>query len=101
MNIEYITKGTILNSHNFLSQRPTAVTVKCLTAVTYYYLPFDILLDISRIYPALKTALNTAQHTARRNNLLYMNLIDYTETNFVLEKKYPLAVENKVKMTED
>lgn len=101
MNIEYVGKGTILNSHNFLSQRPTAVTVKCLTSVTYYYLPFDILLEISKIYPALKSSLNNAQHQARRNNLLFLNLIDYTETNFVFEEKYPLAAQNGVKITED
>lgn len=41
--IEHISKGTVLNAYNCLANRQSSVTVKCLTAVTYYYLPFDIL----------------------------------------------------------
>jgi len=37
--IEYIEKGAILNAHNCLTEREHFATVKCLTAVTYYYLP--------------------------------------------------------------
>ena len=55
--LEYIKKGTILNSHNFLSERPITTNIKCLTSVTYYYLPVSRLQDISANYPALRSCL--------------------------------------------
>ena len=53
MVIEYISKGTIMNAHNFLAARPTAYDTKCLTSVTYYYLSIPQLIDISRAYKVL------------------------------------------------
>jgi CRP-like cAMP-binding protein len=38
--IEFIEKGTVLDAHTFLAQQSSSVSVKCLTAVTYYYLPY-------------------------------------------------------------
>ena len=38
MVIEYVSKGTIINAHNFLSERPSLTNTKCLTSVSYYYL---------------------------------------------------------------
>ncbi len=58
--IDYIDRGCILNAHNFLASRPTGMTVKCLTAVTYYYLPYDTLLTLSTLYPDLRAQLNEA-----------------------------------------
>ena len=55
--LDYIKKGTILNSHNFLSGRPPQASIKCLTAVTFYYLPLYKLEDISANYPALRATL--------------------------------------------
>lgn len=43
MIIDYISKGAIISAHNCLSYRQTTVTVKCLTSVTYYYLPIELL----------------------------------------------------------
>lgn len=65
LTIDYIGKGSILNAHNFLASRATGMTVKCLTAVTYYYLPYDILLSLSTIYPDLRAQINEAQKIAQ------------------------------------
>ena len=50
MIIEYISKGAIINAHNFLANRSTVYNTKCLTSVTYYYLTLRQLEDISRAY---------------------------------------------------
>lgn len=41
--LDYIDKGTVINPHNFLTGQKQAVSMKCLTVVTYYYLPMHIL----------------------------------------------------------
>lgn len=58
--IDYVDRGCIMNAHNFLASRATNMSVKCLTAVTYYYLPYDTLLLLSTIYPDLRADLNEA-----------------------------------------
>lgn len=55
--IDYIGKGTVLNAHNFLARRPETTSTKCLTSVTYYYLPVYKLTAISQAYPILRSTL--------------------------------------------
>ena len=88
MAIEYIGKGTILKSTNFLAQRGHVLTAKCLTSVTFYYLEFDKISEIAHIYPPLAAALNSAQTAARYDKMLELNPIDYIETQFEFEDKY-------------
>jgi len=45
--IDYISKGTVLNAHNYLAQREHSFDYKCLTSVTYYYLTRQKLKEIS------------------------------------------------------
>ena len=62
MIIDYISKGAIISAHNCLSYRQTTITVKCLTSVTYYYLPIEVLQKVSQVYPqTLMNTLNLAQ----------------------------------------
>ena len=56
--VEYIGKGTVINAHNFLSNRTCMNNVKCLSAVTYYYLPVTKLRDLSVNYPVLREIVN-------------------------------------------
>lgn len=35
---DYVSKGTVINAHNYLSKRDPEVDIKCLTSVTYFYL---------------------------------------------------------------
>ena len=58
--IDYISKGTVLNAYNCLANIKTSVNVKCLTSVTYYYMPFDILHSVALNYPSLMKTLNEA-----------------------------------------
>lgn len=55
--LAYMEKGTIINAHNFLSATTNHVSVKCLTSVTYYYLPYKTILGLS------------SQHNKLRHNL--------------------------------
>ena len=59
--IEYIEKGAILNAHNCLTEREHFATVKCLTAVTYYYLPVQIMAQLCTAYPKMRVAFHAAQ----------------------------------------
>jgi CRP-like cAMP-binding protein len=61
ITLDYIGKGTILNSHNILSRPYPTATVRCLTHVTYYYLPYEKLHRIAVVYPALMNELIQAQ----------------------------------------
>ena len=98
MIIDYISKGAIISAHNCLSYRQTTVTVKCLTSVTYYYLPIEVLQKVSHVYPNLMNTLNVAQKQAKFNQMLNLNPLDYQEVNFQVEEKYVLP--NNLKLTE-
>ena len=90
MIIDYISKGAIISAHNCLSYRQTTVTVKCLTSVTYYYLPIELLQKVSQIYPNLMNTLNVAQKQAKYNQMLDLYPLDYQEVNFQVDEKYIL-----------
>lgn len=64
------------------------VTVKCLTAVTYYYLPVEILQQVGKVYPSLMLALRNAQTKAYLNHMLDRDHCDYIETNCRLTQKF-------------
>ena len=98
MIIDYISKGAIISAHNCLSYRQTTVTVKCLTSVTYYYLPIEVLQKVSFVYPNLMNTLNIAQKQAKFNQMLNLYPLDYQEINFQVEEKYVLP--NNVRLTE-
>ena len=98
MIIDYISKGAIISAHNCLSYRQTTVTVKCLTSVTYYYLPIEVLQKVSHVYPNLMNTLNVAQKQAKYNQMLNLYPLDYQEVNFQVEEKYVLP--NNLKLTE-
>ena len=61
--LEIIKKGTVMNAHNFLCGRSPTANTKCLTSVTYYFLPFYTLEAISqnRGYEKLRASLNIEQ----------------------------------------
>ena len=88
--VEYVDKGAILNSRHALTNRKTQMTVKCLSAVTYYYLPIASMFKMAVIYPELQKQLSMAQKKARYDKLLDLNPIDIIETNFVVDEKYEL-----------
>ena len=88
--IDYIQKGSILNAHNFLAGRQPNSSIKCLTAVTYYYLPLGKLEDISVNYPVLRSTLSKAQQLSKYNMMLDLNPLDYKEVNFKFEEKYTM-----------
>ena len=88
--VEYVDKGAILNSRHALTNRKTQMTVKCLSAVTYYYLPIASMFKMAVIYPELQKQLSLAQKKARYDKLLDLNPIDIIETNFVVDEKYEL-----------
>ena len=98
MIIDYISKGAIISAHNCLSYRQTTVTVKCLTSVTYYYLPIEVLQKVSHVYQNLMNTLNVAQKQAKYNQMLNLYPLDYQEVNFQVEEKYVLP--NNLKLTE-
>ena len=52
--IEYVSKGTIINAHNFLSERVSVTSTKCLTSVSYYFLETQQLEEISQAYKNLR-----------------------------------------------
>ena len=79
--LDYVGKGTVLNASNFLSLRSSAINYKCLTSVTYYYLPLEVLQGMSHIYQDLVKNLKVAQKESRYNKLLDLNMMDYQETN--------------------
>lgn len=91
--IDYIGRGCILNAHNFLSSRPLGVSVKCITAVTHYYLPYDIMKQLSSVYPELKAGLNIAQKQAISDKMQDINVLDYQETNFNIADKIPAQLD--------
>lgn len=67
MVIDYVGKGAIINPHNFLMGRKSAITTQCLTSVVYYYLPYHKLLSISEAYPALRRSVRFAAENAKFN----------------------------------
>ena len=67
-----------------------SVTVKCLTSVTYYYLPFQTLHSVALNYPTLMNTLDKAQKIAKYNRMLELKPMDYYEVNFKFEDKYEL-----------
>ena len=83
MVIEYISKGTIINAHNFLAERPAITKLKCLTSVTYYYLSLKQLEDVTRAYKALRQEVRVASEEAYYKKMLSMDPLDYQETKFV------------------
>lgn len=87
MILDYVDKGAILNSHTYLASRTSPVLIQCYTSVTYYYLPFAILVQIAQAYPALQASLAIAQKKVQYDKLLDLNMLDYHETNFVFEEK--------------
>ena len=88
---DYIGKGTILNANAFLASRQSPVSVHCYTSVTFYYLPFEVLLKISQVYPSLAFALSGAQKKAQFDKMMDLNLLDYHEVDFNFEEKVQLA----------
>ena len=80
MAVEYLGKGAILKAKNFLATRDHVLTAKCLTSVTFYYLPFEKMAQIAHIYPPLASALNGAKVSVRYDKMLELNPIDYVET---------------------
>ena len=64
------------------------VTVKCLTAVTYYYLPVEILQQVGKVYPSLMSALRNAQTQANQNHMFDLEPCDYIEANCRLNQKF-------------
>lgn len=91
--IDYIGRGCILNAHNFLASRASGVSIKCITAVTYYYLSYDVIKQLALVYPELKTGLNTAQKTAVYEKMWDINVLDYQETNFNIADKIPAQLD--------
>ena len=75
--IDYVDRGCILNAHNFLASRNSGVSIKCITAVTYYYMPYENMLKLSTIYPELKAGLNGAQKQAVFDKMCDINVLDY------------------------
>ena len=66
--------------------------IRCLTAVTYYYLHVSKLRDLSINYPVLREAINQEQKTQKYNKLLDLEPLDYTEVYFKVEEKYDLPL---------
>ena len=89
--VEYIGKGTVINAHNFLSNRVQMNNIRCLTAVSYYYLPVNKLRDISFSYPVLSRKINEERKTQKYNRLLDLNPLDYIEVYFKADEKYDLS----------
>jgi len=58
--LAYVDKGAVINPHNFLSGSRGDVNMKCLTTVTYYYLPYQKLRKLAAVYPTLRTSLQKA-----------------------------------------
>lgn len=86
--IEYAKKGTILNAHNCLTGRPSLTSVKCLTSVTYYFLPVYKIIAISEAYPELRQVFDNAQHKSKFDKMNNLNPLDYKEIHFKFEEKY-------------
>lgn len=80
--IDYINKGAVMNSHNFLSGRRPQTAAKCLTIVTYYFLPLYKLQAISEGYPELRNALKYAQNLSNFKKSLDLDPLDYKEGRF-------------------
>ena len=89
--VEYIGKGTVINAHNFLSNRVQMNNIRCLTAVSFYYLPVNKLRDISFSYPELSRKINEEWKTQKYNRLLDLNPLDYIEVYFKADEKYDLS----------
>ena len=89
--LDYVKKGTVMNAHNFLAARPETTSTKCLTSVTYYYLPVYKITAISEAYPDLRKALYEAQRSAMYDYMLNLNPLDYQEMNFKFEENYRLT----------
>lgn len=77
INLDNLEKGSILDAHNFLVGRPAQASVKCLSAVTYYYLTYETMKELSQIYPELKSALNASQKKAKYDKMMDINAMDY------------------------
>ena len=89
--IEYIAKGAILNAHNSLTKREHFATVKCLTAVTYYYLPVEIISQLCQAYPKMREAFKDAQQQSFSNKINDLNPVDYQEVDFDIKAKYGVS----------
>ena len=66
--------------------------IKCLSAVSYYYLPLKKLRDLSVNYPKLRNAINKEWKKQKYNRLLDLDPLDYTEVYFKPEEKYDLPL---------
>lgn len=58
--VDCVGKGTILNAHNFLSNRTHHMTIKCLNSCIYYYLPYSAMVRVAQLYPELAASLKEA-----------------------------------------
>ena len=88
MVIDYVSKGTIINAHNSLSERLSTTNTKCLTSVSYYYLSVTALQDICRAYKNLRTEVIEAKEQSYFNKMSYLAPLDYQETQFDFRDKY-------------
>ena len=82
MVIDYVSKGTIINAHNCLSERLSTTNTKCLTSVSYYYLTVRALEDICRAYKNLRKEVIEAKEQSYFNKMSYLAPLDYQETQF-------------------
>lgn len=87
--IECVGKGTIMDAHNFLGQRKHNVTAKCLNKVIYYEISYQSVVKVAKIYPSLSVAFKAAQSQSQFDSIMDLNLVDYQETDFNFEEKYP------------
>ena len=88
MVIDYVSKGTIINAHNCLSERLSTTNTKCLTSVSYYYLTVRALEDICRAYKNLRKEVIEAKEQSYFNKMSYLAPLDYQETQFDFRDKY-------------
>ena len=88
MVIDYVSKGTIINAHNSLSERLSTTNTKCLTSVSYYYLSVTALENICRAYKTLRTEVIEAKEQSYFNKMSYLAPLDYQETQFDFRDKY-------------
>ena len=85
--VAYMEKGTILNAHNFLVGAESEVSVRCLTAVTYYYLSYQQLRKLAKVHDKLRRRLRRARAQAMSEVFADTRKLDYQETNYNVATK--------------
>lgn len=78
----YLSRGAVINVHNFLAGYQSEVSIKCLTQVTFYQMNYKKMYHLMFNYPELMIAVKSAQRKAYIAKKAGTCLLDFVDTNY-------------------